>query len=185
MIKLNNGKPRLFLVFSILICLTIGGTVYANPNDKPPSLEKMYTQIGYTTIEEAVKECETHFKQKVKLPSINPSIPFTHQFGRFWIDEKFKINDTLEIHYVNEKLSQNHFKIDIRPIKNKLIFRKNESYLHFFKLNNGQSAVYIDGRDFKFLVFEKDNWQYSLGVDERISKQVTPKILLAIANSMD
>ncbi|WP_052343535.1 hypothetical protein [Bacillus massiliigorillae] len=181
---MNNSKPYLLLLFSILMCVTVGETVYAHPNDKPPSLEKMYTQIGYTTIEDAVKEFENHFKCKVKLPSLQPSIPFTHQFGIFREDKKYKINDMLEIHYVNEKLSQNHFKIDIRPIKNKVPFEDSLNK-HFFKLNDGQNALYIDGKFLKFFVFEKYNLQYLFGIDERISKQVTPKVLLEIANSID
>jgi len=36
-----------------------------------------------------------------------------------------------------------------------------------------------------FLVFEKDNLQYMLGIDKEVSNKVTPEILVKIANSTD
>ena len=35
-----------------------------------------------------------------------------------------------------------------------------------------------------FLVFEKDNWQYMIGIDKKVSNKVTPEILIDIANSI-
>lgn len=35
-----------------------------------------------------------------------------------------------------------------------------------------------------FLVFEKDNWQYMLGIDKKILDKVTPEALVDIANSI-
>ncbi|MCM3389862.1 hypothetical protein M3649_17215 [Ureibacillus chungkukjangi] len=44
------------------------------------SYEKIYPEIGYMTVEEAVKEFEQHFNQVLKLPLRVPPISFTHQF---------------------------------------------------------------------------------------------------------
>jgi hypothetical protein len=35
------------------------------------------------------------------------------------------------------------------------------------------------------IVFEKDNWQYMLSIDKRVSKQVSIQSLIEIANSID
>ncbi len=51
-----------------------------------------------------------------------------------------------------------------------------------YKLKDGTKAFYSTTfvRDFNLLIFEKDDWQYVLGMDERVSDQVTPKILIDI-----
>ncbi|MBO0602229.1 carbon monoxide dehydrogenase [Sporosarcina sp. E16_3] len=180
--KLNKSVPFLLGLLSILICGFIYGTVNANPNDTPPSIEEMYAEVGYKSVKEAVKEFENHFKKDVKLPKINPSIPFTHQFGRFYEDKEYNINDSLEIKFVNEKAVENHYKINIRPLKNKLIF-KDKGNQEAYTLKNGQKAIYVEHQLFNFFVFENGNWQYMLGIDKRVSK-VTPDTLFEIANSI-
>ncbi|MGG6445945.1 hypothetical protein [Pseudobacillus badius] len=102
-------------------------------------------------------EFENHFKNDVKLPFKMPSIPFTHMFGRFWEDKEYNINDSLEIEFINEKSPINHYKIDIRPLKNKVV-STNRSHQTVYTLKDGQKAIYIAERHFRFLVFEKDNW---------------------------
>ncbi|MBB6447678.1 hypothetical protein [Bacillus benzoevorans] len=65
---MKKGVPLLLFLFSsVLFCWINNGTVYANLDDMS-SLEEMYTQIGYKTVEEAVIEFENHFKKDVKLP---------------------------------------------------------------------------------------------------------------------
>lgn len=182
--KLNKSVPFLLFIFSILICGSNNGTVYANPNDKPPPLEEMYTQIGYKTVEDAVMEFENHFQKDVKLPFILPSIPFTHQFGRFYEDKKYDVNDSLDIEFINEKSPENHYSIDIRHLKNKITI-KDRGNQQIYRLKNGQKAIFIVERNFNILMFEKDDWQYMLGIDKRIANKVTPEILVSIANSID
>ncbi|MEK4485744.1 carbon monoxide dehydrogenase [Psychrobacillus sp. FSL H8-0484] len=179
-------QRKIYIFFSIIciaICFSANEIVFANPNDKPPSLEEGYTQVGYISVEEAVKEFENHFKQEVKLPKNKPSIPFTHQFGRFYEDKEHNTNDSLAIKFVNEKVKENNYKIDIRPLKNKMIF-KDRVNQKTYKLKNGQKAIYFDHQLFHFLVFENGNWQYMLGIDKRLSK-VTPDTLVEIANSIE
>ncbi|UAT32937.1 hypothetical protein K7T73_20040 (plasmid) [Bacillus badius] len=84
-------------------------------------------------------EFEDHFKNDVKLPFKMPSIPFTHMFGRFWEDKEYNINDSLEIEFINEKSPINHYKIDIRPLKNKVV-----------STNRSHQTVYTVNADLKF-----------------------------------
>ena len=182
--KLNKSVSFLLFLFSILILETNTGTVYANPNDTPPSLEEKFAEVGYKSVEEEVKEFENHFKRDVNLPQIKPSIDFSHQFGRFYEDKKYDINDFLSIHFVNEKSPENNYKVDIRPSKNKVVF-KNKDTQQVYTLQNGQKAIYTNEQVMNFLVFEKDNWQYMLGIDKKVSNIVTPEVLVDIANSID
>ncbi|MGC8229987.1 hypothetical protein ACP2W0_13440 [Pseudobacillus badius] len=173
----------LFL-FSILSFDTNNEIAYAHLNDTAPPLEEVYTQIGFTTVHEAVIEFENHFKNDVKLPLKMPSIPFTHMFGRFWEDKEHSINDSLEIEFINEKSPINHYKINIRPLENKVV-STNRSHQTVYTLKDGQQAIYIAERHFRFLVFEKDNWQYILGINKELANKVTPKVLVEIADSID
>lgn len=184
MIKLDKRVYLLLFLLSILICVTSNGTVYANPNNTLPPFEEMYIQYGYKPIEEAVVEFENHFKGDVKLPFIVPSIPFTHQFGRFTEDKENGVNDTLNIEFINEKSPENHYKIDIRPLKNKINI-KDRVNQKTYTLKNGKKAIFFVEQNVSFFVFEKDKWQYMFGIDKRLSNKVTAEMLVAIANSID
>ncbi|WP_225986006.1 carbon monoxide dehydrogenase [Psychrobacillus glaciei] len=138
--------------------------------------------IGYISVKDAVREFENHFKKDVTLPKIKPAILFTNQFGRFYEDREYNINDLLKIKFVNEKAVENNYKIDIRPLKNKIIFKDRENQ-KAYTLKNGEKAIYFEHQLFNFLVFENNNWQYMFGIDKRLSK-VTPG-LVEIANSIE
>jgi hypothetical protein len=173
-------------IIAMLMLLTIANTklVHASSDDKPPSYEKMYTQFGYKSVDEAVKEFENHFKNDVNLPLRLPPISFTHQFGRFYEDKQFNTNDFLEIVYISEKLPSHHFYISVRPLKNKIIL-KDRGDLKVYTLGNGQKAIYKVDRLFHFLFFETDHWQYTFGFDKRVSREITTEELIKIANSID
>jgi hypothetical protein len=173
----------LMLLFSILICEKNNGTVYAIPNDKPQPLEEIYPEIGYKTVEEAVKEFEYHFKQDLRLPLRIPPINFTHHFGRF-INLDGEINDSFELKFISDESPENHYKIDVRPVKHKIPIKDNY-IVKVLKLKNGIEAKYMEYRSFGALVFERDNWQYRLSIDKRNSDRVTPEVLAEIANSID
>ncbi len=180
---MNKGISLLLLIFSILICGIDTDTVCANENDNPPSYEEFFPEIGYKTAEEAIKEFEQRFKQDLKLPLRLPPIPFTHYFGRF-NDLDGDINDSLDITLINEKSPENHYKMDIRHLKNKVTIR-DKGNQQIYTLKNGQKAIFIVERSSNILIFEKGNWQYMLGIDKRIANKVTPEILVEIANSID
>lgn len=168
----------------IVICLTFSVyNVYANSNDKPQPFEQIYLEIGYKTVEEAVSEFEDHFKQNLKLPLRVPPIEFTHHFGRF-SDLEGEINDSFEVEYISDKSPKNHYKIDILPIEHKIPIR-DKYVLDVYEMKNDIQATYMTISGFNVLVFERDNWQYMLSVDKRVSDTVTPEVLVEIANSID
>ncbi len=177
----------LLLIFSFLLfCVDEkGDSAFAIEIERSQPYEKIYPEIGYKTVEEAVRDFEEHFKRELKLPSRIPPISFTHQFGRF-SNLEGDMNDTLEITFISEQESQHHFKIDIRPIKYKRQF-SNKHISGVFKLNNGSDAKYMEklSLGFNHLVFERDHWQYMLSIDKDVSNIVTPEILVQIANSID
>jgi hypothetical protein len=179
-----NKNKSLFLLVILLISGEISTTTYAISNEKPLSYEEMYTEIGYKTVEEAVKDFEQHFKQNLKLPLRVPPITFTHNFGRF-SDLDGEINDSLEVKFISDISPENHYKINVRPVKYKIPI-SDKFVMKVYKLNNGNKATYMKiSRLFNVLVFENDNWQYMLSVDKRICDKVTPETLIEIANSID
>ncbi|PUB08247.1 hypothetical protein [Paenisporosarcina sp. OV554] len=159
-------KTILFLVSFITLLFS---TVYATTSDKPSSYEEIYPEIGYKTVEAASDDFEKHFNEKLKLPLRVPPVSFTHHFGRF-NDLDGDANDSFEVTLINDKISENHYKIDVRPLKNKLPIR--EKYvIKTFELKNGIVATYMTFSGFNFLVFERDNWQYTLNIDKRVSNK--------------
>lgn len=119
----------------------------------------------------------------MKLPLRVPPITFTHHFGRF-NDLEGDLNDSFEVEFISDKSSENHYIIDVRPLKYKIPIR-DKPVLGVYKLENKNEATYLNISGFNVLVFERDYWQYMLSVDKRVSKQVTPEILVEIANSID
>lgn len=176
---------RTMSILLLSFCSVFVLTIYAVANDKPSSYEEVYPAIGYKTVEGAVDDFKQHFKQKLKLPLRVPPISFTHHLGRF-NDLDGDINDTFEMTFINDQLSENHFKIDVRPVKYKIEFR-DKDVLRTFKLNNGKVAKYMENPilGFNLLVFERDSWQYVFSIDKKVSDIVTPEVLVRIANSID
>ncbi|MGE8036422.1 hypothetical protein B1B04_19870 [Lysinibacillus sp. KCTC 33748] len=169
--------------FLVSFCVFFLITLHASAKDKPSLYEEIYPEIGYKSVEEAVGDFEQHFNQKLKLPLRVPSISFTHHFGRF-TDSKYEGNDAFEVTFINDQSSENHYKIDIRPLKYRLPIR--EKYvIKTFELKNGNVGTYMTISGFNVLVFERDNLQYMLSVDKRVSNKVTPEALVDIANSID
>lgn len=167
----------------ILFCLLFFLSIYATANDKSSHYEEIYPEIGYKTVDDALEDIEQHFKQKLKLPLRVPPISFTHHFGRF-SDLDGVNNNSFELKFINDQLSENHYKIDVRPIKNNIPIR--EKYvIKTFRLKNGVVANYMTISGFNVLVFERDGWQYMLSIDKRVSDKVTPETLLDIANSIE
>lgn len=174
---------RLISFLILLFCLFFWGTTYASINDKPRPYEEIYPEIGYKTVEDAIDDFEEHFKLKVKLPLRVPPISFTHHFSRF-NDLDGEINDSFEVTFINDQLSENHYKIDISPKKNGIPIM-DKYVVNTFKLKNGSVATYMTISGFNVLVFDRDNWQYALSIDKRVSEVITPNTLLEIADSID
>ncbi|KAB7704903.1 hypothetical protein F9802_15165 [Bacillus aerolatus] len=180
---MNKSISFVLFVCSILVLGINNETTYANSNDKPQPLEEIYPKIGYKTAEEAIKDFERHFKQNLELPLRIPPINFTHNFGRF-SDLDGDVNDSLEVIFVNDKSPQNHYKIDVRPVKDKIPI-SDKYVLRNYTLKNKNKALYMNISGLNVLAFETDNWQYMLGIDKRVSDKVTPEVLVEIANSIN
>ncbi|MEK4229448.1 hypothetical protein [Solibacillus sp. FSL H8-0538] len=164
-------------------CLMISWTIYVTANDKPRPYEEIYPEIGYKTVEEASDDFEQHFKQHLMLPLRVPPISFTHHFGRF-NDLDGDMNDSFEVKFINDKLSENHYIITVRPTKYKISIP--EKYvIKAFELKNGNAATYMKVAGFNVLVFECGDWQYMLNIDERVSITVPLEVLVDIAESID
>ncbi|MGN7385806.1 carbon monoxide dehydrogenase [Sporosarcina sp. SAFN-015] len=172
-------KKRYLLIPAVVVIFLASKGIYAAEQNSPPSFDDLYKEFGYTSIEEAVNEFENHFHCKVELPEMAPPISFTHQFGRFYEDKRYKANDNLGIMFVNEDRRRNVFKIDIRPVHNKLIFDGREYVLQY-----GGKGLYIDSHDFHFYVFEKNNLQYLLGVHQETADVEMSDTLARIADSV-
>ena len=169
-----------FVFMLLLNVLIIGLVVKANDaND----FQKSFFDIGYKEVNEALKESESYYKRTIPLPVQIPAVAFTHSFGRL-NNYDGENHDELEIEYVNKDIGINHYKINIRPMKHKLEF--SERHIdHTVKLSDGSEAIFstwIQG--FQLLVFEKNDWQYILSIDNRISDMVTQEVLVEIANSI-
>ncbi|MBQ0138318.1 MAG: carbon monoxide dehydrogenase, partial [Kurthia sp.] len=83
------------------------------------------------------------------------------------------------IRYVHENKNENIFKIDIQLLENKMIFQGKE-----YILEDGTRAVYFEREYFNFMVFEKNNLQYIMGISNKISFKETAEELVRIANSI-
>ncbi len=180
--QLNKSFP---LFLCILGFLTFGineGRFFRNTDDT--SLEELFTEGGYKSVDDALKEFEQHFNQELKLPLRVPPISFTHHFGKF-SNLEGEANDTLEVKFISDKFPDHHFKIEVRPIQYKITFEKYQP--EAFQLENGSNAIYIENPKlgFNWFIFERDNWQYMFSVDTDISGKVTPEMLVQIANSID
>ncbi|MDE5416069.1 hypothetical protein [Alkalihalobacterium chitinilyticum] len=172
------------LVFSIFTCGGNSKIVDANTDNESRPFEKIYTDIGYKTVEEAVKDFESHFNQDVKLPLRLPPLRFTHHFGRL-NDGDGDINDSLELAFISENLPHNHYFIFVRPTEQKIPI-KDKRIANVYKLKNGNEAKYINvSESIEALVFEKDNWQYMLSIPKKISDKVTPEMLVEVADSIN
>ncbi|WP_060678784.1 hypothetical protein [Virgibacillus halodenitrificans] len=166
----------------IFIGVLSGSTVYASTG-KPPSYEEMYSEWGYTTINEALSQVEDAFNKELLLPSRVPPIIFTHYFGKF--DEPGR---SFHAQFVNDRTPANHYKIDVRAAEDGVDFQKRK-VVDTYKLKSGATANYISLSQHQIgwgaLVFIKDSWQYVLSVDERVAPTVTPEVLVEIANSIE
>ncbi|MDN4492750.1 carbon monoxide dehydrogenase [Ureibacillus aquaedulcis] len=133
-------------------------------------------RVGYKTVNEAIKEFEKDCNFEVKLPTLMPKIPFTHEFGSLNNENGIK-NNILEILYVNRKLKGNQFKIEIR---------KEETHFdgEIYRLHDGKNGIYFEDHLFTYLVFEQNNLQYQIGLDKKVANQDTVKVLIEVADSI-
>lgn len=170
----------------LILLLTSISTVYAQPDDKQTSYEEIYTEWGYTNLNKAIAVFENHFDKELELPLRVPPLSFTHQFGKF-NDSEGDINDTLELQFTSEIHPENHYKINVKPHKNRITINERQ-LVNTYKLEDESTASYIrigpsKKAHFYALLFQRNGWQYILSVDKRVTDTVTPEVLVKIANS--
>lgn len=173
-------RKKFSLIFTLCICLISFGAVNAKGQDVREPLENGLFEIGYKTVEEAVNECENLFNEDIVLPYKIPPVQFTHYFGR--CSKDIGINNAFEIEFFNENTPENHYDLTLRSKKHSITFKPR----HIDKtinLDKGK-AFLIKNPIANVLVFEKENWQYILSVDKRISGQVPLEVMVDIANSI-
>ncbi|MGD6966040.1 hypothetical protein ACQCVP_06395 [Rossellomorea vietnamensis] len=166
----------------ILVTVFLGFQPAYTAFAKQRQFEDLLIKIGYTSIDDALSAAELHFNKEIPLPYRLPPIAFTHHFGRF-TDLDGDINDSLEVEFLDQHNSANHYKMDIRPLRNKIEFQGREN-LTEYTLKNGKKAIYVVDRNFIFFVVENSDWQYMFGIDKRLSDKVTPKVFVEIADSI-
>jgi hypothetical protein len=177
----KNNRLIPFLLFLILISISFFSFSYA----KEYRFDKNFHDVGYKEVHEALKESEEHFEHDIVFPIQLPPIVFTHNLGRLTNLEGNQ-NDYFEITYLNQNIGQNHYNIEIRPIDVKV--KINEDKIErTLKLSNSNEAIFSTTmmQGFNILAFEKGGFQYLLSIDKRVSDEVTPEILVEIANSVN
>jgi len=157
------------------------------PNHEQRPLKESYFEIGYKSVDLALKECEKHFGRELPLPFVLPPVAFTHHFGR--CHHANDVNDHFEIEYINEKQGKNHYMIRVRPLVNKLEeFPGKNDIIQIYNLKDGTKAVFgttPSPRSFSLFVFEKAGWQYILSVDKRVGDIVSANVFIDIAESLN
>ncbi|MFC7687489.1 carbon monoxide dehydrogenase [Ureibacillus sp. GCM10028918] len=167
----------ILLGISILFLESTDGEVWASVQQTNPYFEDHSRRVGYKTVDEAVKEFERNCNCEVKLPTVMPEIAFTHGFSAIYDDKKNGVNQVLQIRFVNRKLKSNNFKIEIR--KDKLGMKGEE-----VTLQDGTKGIYSENHLFTYLVFEKNNLQYQVGLDKNLANPDTIKVLMEVADSI-
>jgi hypothetical protein len=92
-----------------------------------------------------------------------------------------KSNDTFDAEFVNDEVPGNHYMIEVHSSKYSYTI-KDKDILNVYKLNDGSKVTYTRISGFNVLIFEKDDWDYILSIDKRVSKKVTAESLIKITN---
>lgn len=175
---------KILKIFILCIVLIFSISYGAKANYTSEEFQKSLFDIGFKEVHAALQESKDHFKKDIALPVQIPPIEFTHCLGRL-SDLDGDINDGFEIEYLHINKPKNHYMIWVKPVKCGLSIRK-EHIDKTLKLKDGSKAIYSTkiARGFNLLVFEKSGWQYVLNINKAVSDQVTPAILVEIANSV-
>jgi hypothetical protein len=176
---MNKKCNVLFIILAFLFGIS-GSTVVAK--DSPHTFEEDLFEIGFKPVQEAIEACEAHFGKKIVTPYKLPPIPFQFYLGR--CSNSYGINDSFQMDFINENLAV--YSIRMRPIEHRINFM-NELIAQKYKLKNGSTASLLEIRPGGpyFIVFEKNDWQYTLQVNSKEPNIVTPEILVEIADSVE
>ncbi|MCD8510174.1 MAG: hypothetical protein LRY73_10100 [Bacillus sp. (in: Bacteria)] len=176
------------LILIYLMTSTVGGhgdiSGLITDEDLPPPLEQSMMDVGYQSVEGALKDCNKLFKEEIKLPFKLPPVPFTHQMGKC-TNVEGEWNDSFEVEYLNEQDPKKHYMIRVKPEEYGIDFP--ERYIkETYPLENGTLAYYttelVSG--FNILFFKDNGWQYNISINKNAADNVPPEVLLEIANSI-
>ncbi|MBS4199194.1 hypothetical protein KHA93_05935 [Bacillus sp. FJAT-49732] len=171
-------NKKKFFILLLGFSLFIGGWKSAKISLQK-NVEKIYYDLGYKSIAEAIEETKSYFKTNLDLPKKLPPLNFSHTFGRF-----NRENENLEIEYLNEKKNFNYI-INIFPARNERDFFSSTDTK--ISLKDGTDAYYSTaGKDEKVIIvlmFIKNNWTYILSIEEKLLDDPLPT-LVEIANSL-
>jgi hypothetical protein len=176
---------KFFMTLTLIVTLFLQSTTFCVGAYTNEEFEKSLYDIGYKEVHQALKESQRHFHKEIPLPVQIPSLPFSHSFGRF-SDLEGELNDGFDVEYINKDAPQNHYMIDVRPLKYKMIPPK-RIISKFIKLKDGSDAIIFNRKivsGFYVLLFEHDDWQYRLSLDLDNPQRLDIKTLIDIANSM-
>jgi hypothetical protein len=176
---------KFFRILTLIVTLFLQSTTFKVSAYTNEEFEKSLYDVGYKEVQQALKESQKHFKKEIPLPVQIPSLPFTHSFGRF-SNLEGELNDGFDVEYFNKEAPQNHYMIDVRPLKYKMIPPK-RTISKVIKLKDGSDAIIFNRKivsGFYVLLFENDDWQYRLSLDIDNPQCLDIKTLIDIANSM-
>jgi hypothetical protein len=177
-------STKISFLIICFISVTLLSVVNVNATEEEHlRFEGNYGKIGYQTVEDELEKFEDQSSENLSLPFRVPPVAFTHHFGRF-NDQEGEMNDSFEIIYISDQSQENHYKVDVRPIKYKIPI-KEQYVVKKLILEDGDMANYMKVSGFNLLVFEKDDWQYMLSVDNRIEDKVPFETLIKIAESIE
>lgn len=165
---------KISLLFLFIFCF---GLAYINAESEE-DFESIYLNGDYKETTKALDEANVYFKKDILLPTRLPGIVFTHVFGRFSTIGYPK----LEITFLNENIGKTHYKIFVTSLKHKQDFQNEENIIRM-KLKDGSEGIYLTKQNFSILTFEKNEFQYTLMVDN--NHQITNKNLIQIADSIN
>jgi hypothetical protein len=172
-----------FLIISFILFTHLSFVKVNATEDEHLRYEDIYGKIGYQSVENELEKFEDHYDASLNLPLRVPPVAFTHHFGRF-NDLEGEINDSIEITYISDQSPEIHYKVDVRPSKYKIPVKK-QYVVKKVILEDGETANYMKVPRFNVLVFEKDDWQYMLSVDNRLEDKVPVETLIKIAESIE
>ncbi|MGG0664987.1 hypothetical protein ABE042_12850 [Viridibacillus arvi] len=89
----------LIVLMYTLIWGVYNGKVYGTSNCQSRTIEESYHEIGYKSVDEALRDFEHHYKQDLQLPLRVPPVVFTHVFARS--NNGDGGSDLFEMEYIN------------------------------------------------------------------------------------
>lgn len=165
-----------FIIISNLIVLTffstsIGPSQIFGKSTPPSSSSRTKTNVNKT-----IKKYEALYKKKLKLPKKVP-IEITKSSGTIIKDQSM-----LELEYFNENTKE-IYKIFVRPIDQTLVKRHGDK---IYSLKDGTKVIYrTHFRAAYQIEFQKDGWNYYIGIGRNTNKKITPQHLISIADSIN